>query len=146
MLTKRNGRKPYQFYCLEFTIVHFKEHYWYQELQWNNNDTFWLNCVSNTAEFFLHGELSHFLLWRNRKWVLWSKWQSSTVCFFLWLLIVSGMHSKDEVYFSDMQWGWESVVYMGFFFFKLRNLTNVPKAYSNGKIPQRTLIIIFAEI
>lgn len=58
------------------------------------------------------------------------------------------MHSKDEVYFSDMQWGWESVVYMGFFFFflKLRNLTNVPKAYSNGKIPQRTLIIIFAEI
>ena len=58
------------------------------------------------------------------------KWQSPAACLLFWLLIVLGnqpvMHSKDEVYFSDMQWGWEMIVFSMGLFLKLRNVTNVP--------------------
>lgn len=47
-------------------------------------------------------------------------------------------------YFSNMQWGWEMIVFYMGLFLKLRKVTNVPWAYSNSRILQRTLIIIFA--
>ena len=52
--------------------------------------------------------------------------------------------SKDEVYFRDvMRTRFRNRSLNGLFFNKLRNLPNVPQAYSESKISQRTLINIF---
>lgn len=69
------------------------------------------------------------------------KGQSPAACCLLWLLIVPGhqpvMPGKDKVYFREneqeiqkLQPKWP------FFFFKLRNLTNIPKATATVKFPR----------